>query len=93
MPKTYPSRDLNSSHPVEEPPVLTDAQAVQATDAQQIILDLAGLTFVDSSGVHLVARTDARGRTTATRLGLRRGPPQIQRVFALAGADSRVFAA
>ena len=160
MPKTYPYRELNSGHPVEEPPVLTDAhsraaggatsclqlaappddarrrsrvqdalaagqltirserhdsthvvavageldvvtaqrvddelQAVQATDAQQIILDLAGLTFVDSSGVHLVARADARGRTTATRLGLRPGPPQIQRVFALAGADTRVFAA
>ena len=68
-------------------------QAVEATDVEQVIVDLAGLTFVDSSGVHLIARADARCRTTTKRLVLRPGPPQIQRVFALAGADSLPFAA
>jgi len=70
-----------------------ELQAVAATDVEQVIVDLAGLTFVDSSGVHLIARAEARCRTTAKRLGLRPGPPQIQRVFALAGADSLPFAA
>ncbi len=68
-------------------------RTVEATDVEQIILDLAGLTFVDSNGVHLIARADARCRTTAKRLVLRPGPPQIQRVFALAGADTLPFAA
>ncbi len=70
-----------------------ELRAVEATDAQQIILDLAGLTFIDSSGVHLIARAEERCRTTAKRLVLRPGPPQIQRVFALAGADTLPFAA
>jgi len=68
-------------------------RTVEATDVEQVIVDLAGLTFVDSSGVHLIARADARCRTTAKRLRLRPGPPQIQRVFALAGADTLPFAA
>ncbi len=68
-------------------------QAVEATDVEQVIVDLAGLTFVDTNGVHLIARAEKRCRTTAKRLGLRPGPPQIQRVFALAGADTLPFAA
>ena len=68
-------------------------RTVEATDVEQVIVDLAGLTFVDSTGVHLIARADARCKTTAKRLGLRPGPPQIQRVFALAGADTPPFAA
>jgi anti-sigma B factor antagonist len=63
-------------------------RTVEATDVEQVIVDLAGLTFVDSSGVHLIARAEERRRTTAKRLVLRPGPPQIQRVFALAGADT-----
>jgi len=70
-------------------------RTVEATDVEQVIVDLAGLTFVDSNGVHLIARADARCRTTAKRLVLRPGRPQIQRVFALAasGADTLPFAA
>ena len=68
-------------------------QAVEATDVEQVIVDLAGLTFVDSSGVHIIARAEERCRTTAKRLVLRPGAAQIQRVFALAGADSLPFAA
>ena len=68
-------------------------RTVEATDVEQVIVDLAGLTFVDSSGVHIIARAEERCRTTAKRLGLRPGPPQIQRVFALAGADALPFAA
>ncbi len=63
-------------------------RTVEATDVEQVIVDLAGLTFVDSSGVHLIARAEERRRTTAKRLVLRPGPPQIQHVFALAGADT-----
>jgi len=70
-----------------------ELQTVEATDVEQVIVDLAGLTFVDSSGVHLIARAEERCRTTAKQLGLRPGPPQIQRVFALAGADTLPFAA
>lgn len=39
-----------------------ELMAVEATDAQQIVLDLSGLTFMDSGAVHLIARADARCR-------------------------------
>ena len=68
-------------------------RTVEATDVEQVIIDLAGLTFVDSSGVHIIARAEERCRTTVKRLVLRPGAPQIQRVFALAGADMVPFAA
>jgi anti-sigma B factor antagonist len=70
-----------------------ELRTVEATDVEQVIVDLAGLTFVDSSGVHLIAAAEERCRATAKRLGLRPGPPQIQRVFALTGADMVPFAA
>jgi len=95
LPKQHPYSDRSTSRPGDWPPAPTDAQsrpvgratsaqAVEASDVEQVIVDLAGLTFVDSSGVHLIARAEERCRTTAKRLGLRPGPPQIQRVFALA---------
>jgi anti-anti-sigma factor len=70
-----------------------ELRTVEATDVEQVIVDLAGLTFIDSSGVHLIAAAEERCRTTAKRLVLRPGPPQIQRVFALAGADTLPLAA
>lgn len=66
--------------------------AVQATDVQLIVLDLSGLTFIDSGGVHLIARADARCRAAAKPLRLLGGPPHIQRVFTLAAADTLPFA-
>ena len=80
--------DLATAQRVED-----ELLAVEATDVEQVIVDFAGLTFVDSSGVHLIARAEERCRTAAKRLVLRSGPPQIQRVFALAGADMLAFAA
>lgn len=70
-----------------------ELRAIEATDAAQIILDLSGLTFMDSSGVHLIARAAARCTTNKTRLRLRPGPPHVQRVLALAGAQTPPLAA
>ncbi len=69
-----------------------ELRAIEATDVEQIILDLSGLTFMDSSGVHLIARAAARCMISATRLRLRPGPPQVQRVLARA-ADAPPLAA
>jgi len=70
-----------------------EMQAIQATDAAQIILDLSRLTFMDSSGVHLIARATARCTVSGARLRLRPGPPHVQCVLALAGADTPTLAA
>lgn len=70
-----------------------ELKAVEATDAVQIVLDLSGLTFMDSSGVHLIARAEERCSAVAKRLALLRGPPRIQRVLELAAADTMPSAA
>ncbi|MBA3745998.1 MAG: STAS domain-containing protein [Solirubrobacterales bacterium] len=70
-----------------------ELQAVEATNVKQIILDLAGLTFMDTSGVHLIGRVRARCETRAQRLRLLPGQPHIQRVLALAGTDRSPVAA
>ncbi len=73
---------------------LASAGAVQAQleraeggDARSILLDLSGLTFMDSNGVRVVVTADARSRAGTGRLELVRGPAAVQRVFELCGVD------
>jgi anti-sigma B factor antagonist len=67
------------------------AQA-ESGDAARIVLDLSGLTFMDSTGVRLVLAAHARSRADSNRLRLIRGGPSVQRVFELSGiADTLPF--
>ena len=56
---------------------------VESSDARRIVLDLSGLSFMDSSGVHLVVDAHARCGADAHRLRIVRGPHHVQRVFVL----------
>jgi anti-anti-sigma factor len=58
---------------------------VEATDVRSIVVDLSGLTFMDSTGIRLLLNADARSRADSNRLSLRRGPFAVQRVFELTG--------
>jgi anti-anti-sigma factor len=55
-----------------------------------LALDLAGLTFMDSTGLRLVMAADARAREAARRFIVVRGPDAVQRVFELTGVDERI---
>lgn len=57
---------------------------VEATDASAIIIDLSGLTFIDSSGVQLLYLAHTR-HAGNDRFSLLRGPAAVQRVFELSG--------
>jgi anti-anti-sigma factor len=57
----------------------------EAGDARLIVLDLSGLTFMDSTGVRLVLEAHARSRADSDRLRLRRGSAAVQRIFELSG--------
>jgi anti-sigma B factor antagonist len=63
---------------------------VEATDVLSIILDLSGLTFIDSTGVRLLLFAHARSRADSDRLVLLRGPAAVQRVFELTGILDRL---
>jgi anti-sigma B factor antagonist len=75
--------DIATADGVEE-----ELSRVEQTDAPEIVIDLSGLTVLDSSGVRLLLNAQARAqRFGSDRLTLRRGPEQVQRVLELSGVD------
>ena len=58
---------------------------LQWAGAAAIVVDLSGLDFIDSSGMHALMR--AQRRDTKDRLRLLRGPRRVHRVFELTGTD------
>jgi anti-sigma B factor antagonist len=61
-----------------------------ASGARHVVLDLRGVTFVDSTGLHLVLEADAASRAQRWEFGLIGGPPDVQRVFDLTGARAQL---
>ena len=53
-------------------------------DTELVVLDLRGLTFIDSSGLRLVLEAQAEARRDGFQFAAVPGPPEIQRVFGLA---------
>jgi len=75
------------------PHVEAELQLAEATDADQIVVDLCGLDFIDSTGLQLIVNADARSKANGQRLRLLPGPPQVQRIFEItATADRLPFA-
>jgi anti-sigma B factor antagonist len=58
--------------------------------ATHVVLDLAGVTFLDSTGLHLVLDADAASRAQRWEFGLIGAPADVQRVFDLTGARARL---
>jgi anti-anti-sigma factor len=63
---------------------------VERTDARRIVLDLARLQFIDTSGVRLIIEADARSRTDGQRLRLVPGTRAVRRVFEIVGLNDRL---
>ncbi len=67
-------------------PLLDEALArARATDAANIVVDLLAVSFIDSTGLHVLIR-HTRADEGRARVRLTRGSPQTQRVFELSGA-------
>ena len=54
---------------------------------RKILLDLRGLTFLDSSGLHLVVRWAGEASKDGFELELEPGPPAVQRIFSLTALE------
>jgi len=65
-----------------------EVRAAEATDVDQIIIDLSGVTFMDSTGLRLLVQADARSRADSNRLRLVRGSRRVQRVFELTNTEA-----
>jgi anti-sigma B factor antagonist len=70
--------DLASADAVQD-----ELMRVEAGDADSIVLDLSGLTFIDSTGIRLLYSAAVRSRADADRLALLRGGPAVQRALQL----------
>lgn len=60
-----------------------ELQRLRGAGFDRIILDLGGLTFMDSSGLHLVTRWANDASRDGFVFELEPGPPAIQRLFEL----------
>ena len=63
---------------------------VEAEGPDRIVLDLRGLTFLDSTGLRSLLGADARARAADWALTLIKGPDVVQRVFAITGLEGRL---
>ena len=61
-----------------------------ATGTKQVVLDLRGATFLDSTGLHIALEADAASRAQGWKFRLIGGPDDVQRVFDLTGARARL---
>lgn len=82
--------DLDLSNAAELGDALDDAAA---SDATEVVVDLSGLRFIDSTGLGLLLVANRDLTTDGRRFLLMRGTPIVQRVFAVCGvADTFTYA-
>lgn len=72
------------------PDLQRELDRAERSDAAEIVLDLAGLTFIDSTGIRLVLHADQRSRAHGGRLKLLSGRDQVHGVFRLCGLTDRL---
>jgi len=72
------------------PGVEGELRKVEESGAEVIVLDLRGLTFMDSTGLRLLVAADARAREAGHRLAIVRGPGPVHRVLEITGLHSRL---
>jgi len=58
-----------------------------ASDASEVLLDLGGLSFIDSTGLRLLVFAASHSRANGDRLRMRHGPAAVEQVITLSGLD------
>jgi anti-sigma B factor antagonist len=57
----------------------------------KVVLDLAGLTFIDSSGMRAIVEAHDLAARHRVELEILPGPPSVQRAFEVAGLGPMLF--
>jgi anti-sigma B factor antagonist len=63
---------------------------IHTTEVTRVLIDLSGVTFMDSTGLSSIVRASRFAESNGHSLVLRRGPRQVQRLFELTGIESRL---
>ena len=77
--------DLSTVAKVEE-----ELRRVEGDGPPLVVLDLSGLSFLDSSGLRCLVRADERARETGRRFVLVRGPDAVQKDFEITRLEERL---
>ena len=72
------------------PEVERQLDRIHATLVKRVLIDLSGVTFMDSTGLSSIARASRFAESNGHRLVVRRGPRQVQRLFELTGIEGRL---
>jgi anti-anti-sigma factor len=84
------SGELDLAGAPELSAALTDAMEA----GRDLVVDLRGLEFIDSSGLGVLVRFNNAASAAGYRYSLIAGPPQVHRAFVLSGLDQALpFAA
>ena len=70
--------------------VQDELDRVESAGPRVLVLDLSGLTFLDSTGLRCVVTADERARDAGRRFVIVRGPDPVQRVFSITKLDERL---
>jgi anti-sigma B factor antagonist len=65
-------------------------EELRRAGVRHLIIDLRGLTFMDSTGLRLALKLDAASRQDGFEIGFVPGPPAVQRVFEVTGTTDVV---
>jgi anti-sigma B factor antagonist len=77
--------DISCARRVEE-----ELRRVEDGKPQTLVLDLRGLSFMDSTGLRVILSADARAQKDERRLAIIQGPEAVQRVFQITRLDERL---
>jgi len=77
--------DLSTVEKVED-----ELRRIEDRADKLLVLDLSGLTFLDSTGLRLMVTADQRARKAGRRLALVKGPETVHRVFTITKLDERL---
>jgi len=65
-------------------------EALRDAGFRRLIVDLGGLSFMDSTGLKLALKWDGAARQDGFEIVFAPGPPEVQRVFELTGMTEQV---
>jgi stage II sporulation protein AA (anti-sigma F factor antagonist) len=72
------------------PTLERELKEAEGSSPRQILLDLAGVGFIDSSGLSLLIRAHERATEAGRTFALTRVPAQARRLFHLTGFEPHV---
>jgi anti-sigma B factor antagonist len=77
--------DISCARQVEE-----ELRRVEEAKPKAVVLDLRGLTFMDSTGLRVILSADSRAGKEGHRFAIVQGPEAVQRVFHITRLDERL---